>query len=333
MTVVQAVTHDTLNALRARFGAGAVDRQLAALARDRDAVDDADLWLTCALEREFKDMPIERVSRCPCGGRELTRLSRFVFWNLLGVSQCRRCGLVLVSPRLTSEAMARVFNESYFADADPSYWGRRREPVFDEVVGILRRLGCERVADVGAAYGHFLRYAADRGISGVGCDLSAPVVEWGRGTLQVDLRHGPIEVLTGVPPVDAVVSLDTLYYSPDPARELARMRDLLRAGGYIVLRLRNNRGSARRGAREGRRRVGNAVMPSEHLYAFEPAPMGRLLEAAGLQMVRCAPATYSAHRWSLPLRSLAAINRVGRALAPSLPILTQSFNVVARRAA
>ena len=332
MTVAQEVTPDTLTTLRARFGTGAVDRQLATLTRDRDAVDDPDLWLTCALEREFKDMPIERVSRCPCGGSDLTRLSRFVFWNLLGVSRCRRCGLVLVSPRLTSSAMARVFNETYFADADPAYWGRRREPVFREIVATLRQLGCGRIADVGAAYGHFLRYAADRGIQGVGCDLSAPVVEWGRRTLGVDLRHGSIEVLADVPPVDAVVSLDTLYYSPDPARELARMRDLLQAGGYIVLRLRNNRGAAQRGAREGQRAVGRPVMPSEHLYGFEPAPMARLLDAAGLQLVRCTPATYSEHRWNVPLRSFAAINRAGRALHPSFPVLTHSFNVIARRA-
>jgi SAM-dependent methyltransferase len=328
----QRVRRDIVEHLRDRYGVARVEAQLASLARHGDVIDDAELWLTAALAGDFKFMPIECVDRCPCGSSESRLLSRFVFWNLLGVRECRRCGLPFVAPRLSAAGIERVFNEFYFDHTDPEFWGHRRRPIFRDIVRLLRRLGCISIVDVGAGYGHFLHYAAGHGILGVGCDLSRGAVAWGRARLGVDLQVGRIDQLD-LPEgrADAVVCLDTLYYSPQPVSDLLRMRTLLRPGGYVVLRLRNGRKVAARAHQESCRPVGRAVLPSGHLYGFSPATIAPTLEAGGFRLLRCEPAPYSRAPLSLLLQSGFIMNRLAQSTHRSFGILTQSFHVIARR--
>ena len=328
----QRVRRDTVERLRARYGLARVEAQLASLARHGDVIDDAECWLTAALVGDFTFMPIECVDRCPCGSGESRLLSRFVFWNLLGVRECSRCGMPFVSPRLTPAGIERVFNEFYFDHAHPEFWGHRRRPVFRDIVRLLRRLGCTSIVDVGAGYGHFLHYAAQHGILGVGCDLSRDAVEWGRTHLGMDLRVGRIDQLDlSEGKTDAVVCLDTLYYSPQPVSDLHRMRSLLRPGGYVVLRLRNGRKVAARARLEGRGPVGRAVLPSGHLYGFSPETIAPTLEAGGLHLLRCEPAPYSRAPLSPLLQSGFIMNRLAQSAHRNIGILTQSFHVIARR--
>ena len=323
---------DVLERLRACYDAARVDAQLASLARHGDCIDDADLWLTAALAGNFKFMAIERVDRCPCGSSESLLVSRFVFWNLLGVRQCSRCGLPFVAPRLSPASVERVFNESYFDHAHPQFWGRRRLPIFRDIVRLLGRLRCTTIVDVGAAYGHFLHYAARHGIRGVGCDLSRETVEWGRRHLGVDLRLGRIDQLN-LPEgsADAVVCLDTLYYSLQPVLELQRMRSALRPGGHVVLRVRNGRNVAARARQEASHPIGRAVLPAGHLYGFSPTTIGPTLEAAGFHLLRCEPAPYSRAVLSPLLQIGFTVNRLARGAYRGIGIVTQSFNVVAKR--
>jgi len=328
----QRVCPDILEHLRARYDMAHVDAQLASLARHGDVIDDAELWLTAALAGDFKFMAIERVDRCPCGSSESLLLSRFVFWNLLGVRQCRRCRLPFVAPRLTRAAVEQIFNEYYFDHAYPELWGTRRLPIFRDIVRLLRRLGCSSIVDVGAAYGHFLHFAARHGISGLGCDLSRDAVAWGREHLGVDLRFGWIDQLDlSEGRSDAVVCLDTLYYSPEPVSDLRRMRSLLRRGGYVLLRLRNGRNVPARAREEGFRPVGRAVLASGHLYGYSPTTIGPTLEAGGFQLLRCEPAPYSRAPLSPLLQSGFIVNRLAQSVHRRSGILTHSFHVIARR--
>src|SRR5262249_50557874 len=130
---------------------------------------------------------------------------------------------------------------------------------------------------------------------------------------------------------DAVVCLDTLYYSPKPVSDLLRIRSLLRPGGYVVLRLRNGRNVPARARKEGLRPVGRAVLPSGHLYGFSPATIGPTLEAGGFHLLRCEPAPYSRALLSPLLQSGFIVNRLARAVHRSVGILTHSFHLIARR--
>lgn len=255
-----------------------------------------------------------------------------MFWNLLALRQCRSCGLVFVSPRLTSAAMRRVFSDCYFELSEPDYWGSRREPVFQDILRLLRRYGCRTVFDVGTAFGHFVKWLGQHGVAASGCEVSRKAVEWGRRHLGVTLYHGALGDLD-LPPAsfDGVVCLDTLYYLADPAEELRAMGRLLKPGGHLILRLRTNVGVATRARREGRRSVGRPVLPMPHLWAFSPATVAGVLRAHRFDVLLCEPAAYSrgfgaALRW-IAVRTHRSVSHV----APRLPIVTGSFNLVGRR--
>ena len=322
----------SLPALYERYGQAAVDSQLAALQRHGDLVDDPELWLRSALAGNFKFMPIERVERCPCGSSRTVHICRFRYWNLLGVRQCEQCGVLFVSPRLTEQAMASVFEEHYFDYADLELWGKRRKAVFDDIMRILRAHHVRAVFDVGAAYGHFVKYANDAGVAAAGSDISQRAVAIGRERLGVKLHAGPVSDLA-LPEgsVDAVVSLDTFYYVADPLTELETMRRLVRPGGILVLRLRNSL-LTRMSARARFREISRPLLPAPHLWGHTSESITRWLESSGWAVKQCEPAAYSRSRLAALQAVGLELNRFARRAWSSAPILTRSFNVVAQRA-
>ena len=314
-----------------RYGKEAVEFQLAALERHGSVVDDPQLWLEAALGGGFKFMPIEHVDHCPCGSAQTTLLSRFVYWNLLGVRECDRCGVLFVSPRLTKAAMEDVFAEHYFDYDDLECWGERRSKVFADVMRLLELRGVRKVFDVGAAYGHFVKYAQERGLMAAGSDISARAVEVGRRQFALELYAGALEDLS-LPnqSVDAVVSLDAFYYVADPRAELDAMRRLVKPGGVIVLRLRNGLWSRLLARAAGFRAVTRSPLPAPHLWGFTPQSISHLLEASGWRVEECQPAAYSTTAFA-QLQSIAiSLNRIARRGWGRFPILTRSFNVIAR---
>ena len=323
---------ELLPRLRERYGQARLLQQLDSLRRHGDTVDDPQLWLQTALEHGFKFMPIECIQECPCGSRETVLLYHYVFWNLLALRECRHCGLLFVSPRLTRQAMYEVFNKWYFDHSNQEFWGARRLPVFRDILRILRRYDCHYIFDVGAAYGHFLAWARKQGIDGAGCDISEAPVQWGRSHLQVTLYNGGLLDLD-LPPssVDCVVSLDTFYYVSDPLAELRAIRRLVKIGGYVVLRLRNGLRILARARRKAKKPLGTPVLPSQHLWAYAPNTAAHLLTQNGFEVVLYEPAAYS-RTLLLPLHSL-LVPLMRAACAPPLgaPILTHSFNIVGRR--
>jgi SAM-dependent methyltransferase len=323
-----------LAALYERYGKDAVESQLAALARHGTAVDDTTLWLKAALSGNFKFMPMEHVHSCPCGSTRTTSLGRFVFWNLLGLRECDRCGLLIVSPRLTKDAMNAVFAEHYFDHSDLELWGARRSDVFADIFRVLKSRGVRTVFDVGAAYGHFVKYANEMGLNAAGSDISPQVVVLGRQRLGVDVRRGSLEDLA-LPngSVDAVVSLDAFYYVAEPRAELDAMRRLVKPGGIIVLRLRNCLWT-RVVARVSRlREIGRPPVPLPHLWGFTPRSISTLLGVSGWLVEEVQPAAYSRSRYSQLQFAAVRLNRLARRAWKRAPIFTRSFNVVARRVA
>lgn len=320
----------SLSRLRERYGEEAVEFQLRSLERHGSVVDDPDLWLEVALAGRFKFMPIDRVDRCPCGSTDTSLLRRFVFWNLLGLRECDTCGLLLVSPRLTKEAMRSVFEDHYFNYSDLRVWGERRKKIFADVLPLLKSRGVCKVFDVGAAMGHFVKYAREMGLEAAGSDISSRAVEVGREQLRVELYAGAINELSlPAESVDAIVSLDTFYYVPEPRAELDAMRRLLKPGGVMVLRLRNCLW-ARVGARLGRlRTVKRSVLPAQHLWGFTPRSISHLLEISGWRVEACQPAAYSMSRLAPLQAAEVMLNRVVRQAWHGAPIFTRSFNVIA----
>jgi SAM-dependent methyltransferase len=229
--------------------------------------------------------------------------------------------------------MGWVFNERYFRRTDPDYWGGRRIPIFKDVTRLLRRFGVQSVLDVGAAYGHFPKWAMDQGFDASGCDISESAVEWGLENLDVPLRVGRIQELDfPADSFDCVVSLDTLYYVADPAGDLTAIRRLLKPGGCVILRLRSNRRLRPRAREAGKRTIGGQVVPAPHIWGFTPKTVDQMLTKCGFRTELLEPAAYSKTALGPVYRLGLAANRALARSPLSVPILTRSFNVVAVRA-
>jgi hypothetical protein len=156
--VASRVAAEQVERLELTYGTERVRAQLAALERHGAAVEDPAQWIEVALAGDFKPTGLETVARYACGADRLEPQGRFVFWNLLGLRRCAACGTFVVTPRLDEATVGRIFAESYFAGegSNPEFWGARREPMFAEVLGLLRHYDVRRAFDVGAAYGHLL---------------------------------------------------------------------------------------------------------------------------------------------------------------------------------
>jgi hypothetical protein len=246
---------------------------------------------------------------CACGDSHYRTIGTFSHWGrTLGSVVCEGCGLARVSPRLTEPAVAHLFSQHYFRDAAPAKWSTRRIPVFEDVRRVLAQIGARSVYDVGAAGGQFMAYLYAHGLRVGGCDISEATVR--NSTLPIDLGH-----IRETRPVgyDAVVNLDTLYYSHDP---LADLRAASEAAPWLVLRLRNNRAP----------RPGRAPAPSDHLWAFTPTTAAQLLQRVPYRIVRTLPAVYSDHPLTRPLNTAVRV-----AQAAHLPVSTMSFMMLAHR--
>jgi hypothetical protein len=82
----------------------------------------------------------------------------------------------------------------------------------------------------------------------------------------------------------------------------------------------------------GADRVSAAPLPSQHLWAFTPSSIERLLKSLGYVEVWSDPAVHSTARFSSALDATTSANRAFRAIA-AVPVLTQSFTVLARKPA
>ena len=260
-------------------------------------------------------LPTETVAQCPCGNVASTLVRKFTFWSPLELRRCNACGLLMVSPRLTEDAMHYVFSETYFDPLTPEVWGKRRHRIFGEVLEILQKRGVKTVFDVGAAFGHFVRFARQSGLTAVGSDLSDNAVKIAHG-LGVELYSGRLaELRIPAHSFDSVVSLDTFYYTPDPKTELEAIRSILKPGGTLVLRLRNCR---------------TTNIPSQHLWGFTPDSITALLDRHGWSVEEVLPAAYSASVAEPVHAMFVGVNKILRKASQRVPILTHSFHIVAR---
>jgi len=321
-----------LSQLTKKYGERKVRMQLNAMDKYGDAVTEPTLWLSTALENNFHFSPIELVKQCPCGSDKHALLSYFIFCNLLGLRICEKCGLVFVSPRLTEETMNRFFEEAYFNNVHPEIWGKRRMPIFEDILRIINTLSVHTIFDVGTANGYFVYYAQNNGLKASGSDIAREPVEWGRSHLGVTLFHSKVDNLDlQNETFDAVVSLDTLYYTLNPIKELMAMRRLIKPGGYLILRLRNNNKIARRGRVLGKKIVRKPILPMPHIWAFTPETITHILSLSAFETLFVGPAAYSRSLLS-PLSSVVfSVNRYFNKIYPQFPIYTQSFNIVAKR--
>jgi 2-polyprenyl-3-methyl-5-hydroxy-6-metoxy-1,4-benzoquinol methylase len=271
----------------------------------------------------------------------------------VAIQRCAGCGLHVTWPRLAdSQQPYTVYEESAF---DAKYGaivrGERphdREVNYLEEVRVLRRyVPHGRVLDVGCHAGWLLGYLQRSGapyeLEGV--EPSTPLAKIARERLGIPVFNGYLQNLDA-DPYDAVIATDVVEHVPpeDVPRFLDAVRNLLKPGGYVVLKTPNVRFTSlksrivKRLPPPLRRRLilaEDVWDAKEHLTLWDARTLTQVLDRHGLATVRTlVPLPVQTGRSPVGAVVLrAGLYRLARLLARSggFPPIAQDLLVVAQR--
>lgn len=170
-------------------------------------------------------------------------LRRSVAWqNVAGyeIRLCRHCDHNTVAISIDAdEFVDETYCDSYFTGGGAGYEDYIRESRYLRHQGrryarLLRKYGVERVLDIGAAAGFFVAGLADEGVSGVGLEPNAGMVEMGR-LRGLDIRAGTAEGMRRDEQFDAVLMVQVIAHFFDLHRALGNAAAVTRARGFWLV--------------------------------------------------------------------------------------------------
>lgn len=202
------------------------------------------------------------------------------------IRRCSSCGLVFVSPRLSSAFRSFCYEYEehlveYFLRSSGEAWR-----VAHRQLDVLAALGCRdgKLLDVGCGIGAFLDAASTRGFDTLGIELNRGCAAYAgkrHRTLQVDFLAADIPAAE----YDVIVMNQTLEHLGQPLRALTAAVQALRPGGVLLVGVPRCDwaslavGSVLQSCGCVGERLSQAWSPEDHLYYFTAGCMGRHLEA------------------------------------------------------
>jgi len=277
------------------------------------------------------------IRACPvCDGDRLR--TRFQRWDS-AVDECHDCGLRFLNPPPDDDALAAIYNDTYFLgggepEAQQRVTDLKRATArsYLAALGGLNGAAGKRLLEVGCGRGEFLLEARARGYDAFGVDYSkaaATVANQRLGDRRVSV--GELQSAE-YPPAsfDALVMIDLIEHVRRPRDLVRRAAELLKPGGVLLLVTPSLDSWSSRC-------LGRWWMEYklEHLYYFNERSLRRLLEPAGFADLRFQPNAKVLsldyicehfRRFRVPLLSLAV--RGVRTLTPG-PLAHRPFRIVA----
>ncbi|MFN8650905.1 MAG: class I SAM-dependent methyltransferase [Gemmatimonadales bacterium] len=208
--------------------------------------------------------------------------------------QCRACGLVYLSPRVSEAAIGRYY-EDYLPHRGSAAWGRWA-PLVDvgqrgtdkarlKTVQRVLPLGPGRtLLDVGCGRPTFLRLAQrGTGARAIGLDFDASGWEHDPGEWAgLELHAGVLDdVALSVPP-DVITLWHVLEHLYAPVESLRQLRQLAKPGTRLIIEVPDHAGLTRR--LQGSCWAGYHT--PRHTAVYTPATLRAVLERAGWRVER-----------------------------------------------
>jgi SAM-dependent methyltransferase len=197
------------------------------------------------------------------------------------VFRCNTCGLEFVDPTPSAEELAAHYKNSYAVSLE------RYEAASERNNARINELEHWRpppghLLEVGAAYGHSLVLARDRGWDVTGVELSPKAASYavdhfGLKVLNCDLTNAPLEEGS----FDAAIMWHVLEHARNPMEQLLRLAVLLKPGGVLGLRVPNIESYGARVAGQW----WPWMCPPAHLWFFSRTTLPRLLRTCGYEVL------------------------------------------------
>ena len=174
---------------------------------------------------------------------------------------------------------------------EPAFWNTRIH-FFEYVISLVKKYANIKskneehkltLMDFGSSYGHLIEFARDHGIRAMGVELNEDLI--------ASCRKKGLSVyknITELPEkVDAVTSIDSLYYVPNPKDVLLDIKNCLKGDGIFVARLANRnlytKLRARLICKDDYSNIGDALV-GYSLKGFK-----KLLSLAGFRTIKVIP--------------------------------------------
>lgn len=191
----------------------------------------------------FASSDLETAS-CPiCGSAPGTSLRQD--FDPFRVVTCNHCGLVFLSPRLTEQAILKLYaDEAYYvSEVAGQGYDEYLEVRPNWVRTFTRRLGeigkyqkPGKALDIGCGPGFFLDAAQAKGYDVHGLDPSDYIVKVAREKFGDRIQHGVIETADySADEFDLVVAFDTFEHVYHPLEWLNAARRVLKTGGLLAI--------------------------------------------------------------------------------------------------
>lgn len=194
--------------------------------------------------------------------------------------QCRRCGLVYVTPRPSLEDMKQLY-DGQETRVDLRAHLLRRDVKCAQARRSLRTIARfqppGRLLEVGSAAGYLLWEAKKIGYDVQGLDITHAFVEFSRTQLGVPVHEGTLQDAPFADGAfDVVYTRNVLSHLAFPRMEHERIHRLIRPGGFLIFETGN---VAELPAAD----AGELELP-DHLYHFGEATIRRLLSLTGFSV-------------------------------------------------
>lgn len=181
---------------------------------------------------------------CPlCGSAPGTTLRKD--FDPFRVVSCNNCGLVFLSPRLTEQAILKLYaDETYYvSEVAGQGYDEYLEVHHNWVRTFTRRLNQiakyqkpGKALDIGCGPGFFLEAAQAKGYDAHGLDPSDYIVTVAREKFGNRIQHGVIETANyPADEFDLVVAFDTFEHVYHPLEWLEASHRVLKTGGLLAI--------------------------------------------------------------------------------------------------
>jgi 2-polyprenyl-3-methyl-5-hydroxy-6-metoxy-1,4-benzoquinol methylase len=203
------------------------------------------------------------------------------------LARCERCGHVATRPEPREADLAALYGQEYYGPEHRRFKGplEALTTLFRRWRGwyISRRFTPGTVIDVGCGRGLLLDDLRKRGWTVLGTELSDDAAEYARDQLGIPVRVGEFQRLD-LPPAsaDLVIMWHSFEHMRAPNEVLARVHEVLRPGGTVIVSVPNRE--------SWQARLAGAHWPHldvpRHLHHYGESTLRRMLERRGFRIAR-----------------------------------------------
>ena len=225
-----------------------------------------------------------------CGSGEFKYLYRINRHNEnYDIVRCKKCGLVYMNPRFSSERIKQFYTKDYYIGAQEFHYAdERKEFKATEYLNQARLTQIKKhkkgynLLEIGCSFGYFLKTARDMGWNVSGVELSEYSSKYAKEKLNLKVYTGTIEQASFSDQLfDVVVMQEVIEHLESPTKTLNNIYRVSKPNGLLVIQTSNIESIYSRLTKD----KWIYFLPG-HLYYFSPKTLANLSKKTGFKIIK-----------------------------------------------